>query len=163
MRDLIQLVEELRPRLRNGDGLVLSDRNIRTDRVDIVETMRFLKEAFDDVRLMDICAVEYKDSFEVVYRLLERDTQSRPEVEILTVKVDLTKTEAGLPSILEVWKSADVLEREVWDLMGIEFSGRGPLKRVLCMDDFEGHPLRKDFMVASAERFSSKGESEAGR
>ncbi len=49
--------------------------------------------------------------------------------------------------------SADVLEREVWDLMGIRFTGRERLERILCTDDFTGHPLRKDFVMPERSRF----------
>ncbi|MFZ4618749.1 MAG: NADH-quinone oxidoreductase subunit C, partial [Rectinemataceae bacterium] len=48
---------------------------------------------------------------------------------------------------------ADVLEREVWDLMGIRFTGRPHLERVLNRADFEGHPLRKDFVMPKRDRF----------
>jgi len=54
---------------------------------------------------------------------------------------------------MDIFKSADVLEREVWDLMGIRFTGREKLERILCRDDFEGHPLRKDFVMPKRSRF----------
>ncbi len=62
---------------------------------------------------------------------------------------------------MAVWKAADVLEREVWDLMGVRFDGRDGLKRILCRDDFEGHPLRKDYVVAQPPRFPADAEGGA--
>jgi NADH-quinone oxidoreductase subunit C len=52
-----------------------------------------------------------------------------------------------MPSISSVWKAADCMEREEYDLMGIVFTGHPNLKRILLADDFVGHPLRKDFKL----------------
>ncbi len=53
----------------------------------------------------------------------------------------------SVPSLRSLWPSANWLEREVWDLMGIGFEGHGDLRRLLTPDDWEGHPLRKDYPV----------------
>jgi NADH-quinone oxidoreductase subunit C len=61
---------------------------------------------------------------------------------IVKLKVDISDT---VPSMTGIWKSADWPEREVFDLLGINFSDHPDLRRILTWDNFEGHPLRKDF------------------
>ncbi|PNY83013.1 NADH-quinone oxidoreductase subunit C [Deinococcus koreensis] len=55
-----------------------------------------------------------------------------------------------LPSLYPVWKAANYLEREVYDLLGVEFTGHPDLRKVLTPDDLEGHPLRKDFPLGES-------------
>ena len=52
-----------------------------------------------------------------------------------------------MDSLTSLWAGADWLEREVWDMFGIRFQGHSDLKRILMYDEFEGHPLRKDYPV----------------
>ena len=60
-----------------------------------------------------------------------------------------------LPSVISVWPTADWHEREAWDLMGIRFDGHPNLERILMEDDWEGHPLRKDYPIGGEPvRFS---------
>jgi len=63
------------------------------------------------------------------------------------VKVYADGTEPHVPSVTAVWPSAGFLEREVWDLLGVVFDGHADLRRLLTADDWEGHPLRKDYPV----------------
>jgi NADH-quinone oxidoreductase subunit C len=58
-----------------------------------------------------------------------------------------------MPSIVSLWMAADPQEREVYDMMGIIFEGHGNLTRILCPDDFEGHPLQKSFKLDKVSRF----------
>lgn len=77
--------------------------------------------------------------FEVVYALHSMDDFKR-----LLVKV-MVAIDVPVPTVTDIWKSADWPEREVYDLLGISFSGHPDLRRLLMWDDFEDHPLRKDF------------------
>ncbi len=79
--------------------------------------------------------------FEVVYHLLSIPKKTR-----LRLKVRLAEDEP-IESITSVWPSANFYEREVFDLFGIRFVGHPNLKRILMPDDWEGHPLRKDYPV----------------
>ncbi len=93
--------------------------------------------------LVDITAIDYlerKPRFSVVYHLLSLPFNRR-----LRLKVSVDDGEPVLESLTPLWGSANWLEREVWDMFGIRFSGHPDLKRILMYDGFEGHPLRKDY------------------
>ena len=62
------------------------------------------------------------------------------------VKVFTPRSEARIPSVMDLWPAADWHEREAFDLMGIDFTGRANLTRILLPDDWVGHPLRKDYV-----------------
>lgn len=61
----------------------------------------------------------------------------------LTVR--LSRNDPRVPTVEEIWRTADWHEREAWDMYGIEFEGHHNLTRILCAEDWEGHPLRKDY------------------
>jgi NADH-quinone oxidoreductase subunit C len=95
--------------------------------------------------LTDVTAVEYRDRelpLEVVYQL--RSLSRRAD---LRVKIALDKTQPlTVQSVVDLWKGADWLEREVYDMFGVTFTGHPDLRRILMWETYhEGHPLRKDF------------------
>ncbi len=96
--------------------------------------------AFD--YLADIAAVDWQDRIEVIYRLT---ALARNEKVVL--RADLDRDQAEVDSVTSVWKGADFQEREVYDLMGVTFTGHPDLRRILLPDDWEGHPLRKDYVI----------------
>jgi NADH-quinone oxidoreductase subunit C len=111
----------------------------------LVEVARALRDrpelAF--ILLADVTAVDYwprEPRYEVVYHLASK-------TERLRVKVPLGGEAARLPTLQHVWPGACWLEREVWDMFGIVFEDHGDLRRLLMPDDWEGHPLRKDYPV----------------
>jgi len=94
--------------------------------------------------LMDMTAVDYNGEnprFEMVYHLLSLRFNQRLRIKL--------RIEEGKPvdSLTSMWGCADWLEREIWDMFGIPFKGHPNLKRILMYDEFEGHPLRKDYPV----------------
>ncbi len=110
----------------------------------IVEICRFLKEdpETDYSMLVDITGIHYLEreySYEVVYHLLSLGRRRR-----LRLRVRLGE-EGVIDSVVPVWKTADWHEREAYDLVGIRFRGHPDLRRILMPEDFEGHPLRRDF------------------
>ena len=110
----------------------------------ILEIARLLKydESLDFSFLNAVTAVDYVEYFEMVYHLLSLRRNSS-----LVVKSKLYGREnLEAPSVCEVWKGADLQEREVWDLMGIRFEDHPNMKRILLWEGFPGHPLRKDFL-----------------
>jgi len=80
--------------------------------------------------------------FEVVYHLYSTTYHHR-----LRLKVPLTLADPVVDSLTDVWASANWLEREVWDMFGVQFTGHPNLKRLLMYEEFKGHPLRKDYPV----------------
>jgi NADH-quinone oxidoreductase subunit C len=108
--------------------------------------MRFLRddEATAFEMLMDLTAVDLlgrgEPRFEVVYHLYSVARRHR-----LRVKVRVSETEPVVDSLTPVWPAANWMEREVWDLYGIRFAGHPDLRRLLLYEEFEGHPLRKDY------------------
>ena len=80
--------------------------------------------------------------FEVNYHLVSIPRKAR-----LRLKTKLSGNDAVMDSMVPVWPGANWLEREIWDLMGIRFNGHPDLRRILLPDDWEGHPLRRDFPV----------------
>lgn len=96
---------------------------------------------------VDLCAVDYlrrDPRFEVVITLLSLDHRER-----LRIKVPVPADHPVMPSITGVFPGANFYEREAYDLFGIEFTGHPDLSRILLPDDWEGHPLRKDYAVGS--------------
>jgi NADH-quinone oxidoreductase subunit C len=92
--------------------------------------------------LVDITSVDYWDYFELVYRLTSLEHNHS-----LILKLRCYGREKPeVPSLTGLWKGADMMEREVFDLMGISFKGHPRLKRVFLWEGFNGHPLRKDYI-----------------
>jgi len=99
--------------------------------------------------LLDITAVDYLNKkekrFEVVYLLLSIKNKTR-----LRLKVPVQDGEK-VPTASLLWKNANWLEREVYDMFGIEFEGHPDLRRILLYPEFEGHPLRKDYPLKRSQ------------
>jgi NADH-quinone oxidoreductase subunit C len=111
---------------------------------DIVEICRFAKEdadlAFDC--LMNLSSVDWpkKNQIDVVYHLW-----SYAKRHAFILKVVLDRAQPKIPSVSSVWNSANWLEREQFDLMGVQFEGHPDLRRIMLPDDWVGSPLRKDY------------------
>jgi NADH-quinone oxidoreductase subunit C len=112
---------------------------------DWVEVLRFCKEepalAFDqlDCLLGDHLPERAAAPLEVVVHLVSHTHSHR-----LRIKTALAEGQ-GLPTVTGLWPSAGFDEREAWEMFGIVFGGHPDLRRLLTIEDFEGHPLRKDF------------------
>lgn len=93
----------------------------------------------------DVTCVDWypqEPRFEVVYHLL-----SIPRKERVRLKVKLEGSSPALESVTSIWSGANYFEREVYDLFGVRFTGHPYLRRLLMPEDWEGHPLRKDYPV----------------
>lgn len=119
----------------------------------VVVPREALASAFDLLKhgagfdyLVDVTCVDYltyrdaKDRFGLVYLLANVESGER-----LTIRVMLNEPDLNVPSAVPFWEGANWLEREVWDMFGVEFVGHPDLRRILLPDEFSAHPLRKDY------------------
>jgi len=121
------------------------DLTVTVRRADIVRVATFLKDdpelSFEQV--IDVIGVDmYRPDFrfEVVYVLY-----SLKNKKYLRLKVRVEEDHPVVPSVTGVWAGADWAEREAYDMVGIKFEGHHDLRRLYMPEDFEYHPLRKDF------------------
>ncbi|HEY5997020.1 MAG TPA: NADH-quinone oxidoreductase subunit C [Candidatus Deferrimicrobiaceae bacterium] len=117
------------------------------DPAKILEIARYLRDdpamRFDS--LMCLSGVDRKESLSVVYHLFSMTARHA-----IGVRADVPRETPELPSVDSVWPAANFMEREVFDLFGIVFAGSHDLRRILLPDDWEGHPLRKDYKYPDA-------------
>ena len=123
-----------------GDDVVILERR------ELRESFRRLQDELGFDLLSDITAVDYWQKkaprFEVVYQIVCRAKRGR-----LRVRVAVPEDDPTVDSLTPLWRGANFLEREVWDLYGIRFTDHPDLRRILLYDEFQGHPLRKDYPV----------------
>jgi len=120
--------------LADGSGLWIN-------REHLIPVLEFLKQEFALDYLANLTSVDYWDYFEVIYNLVSIGRNQG-----LTVRTRCPREDPRVPSVTPLWKGAELQEREVYDLMGIEFTGHPDLRRILLWEGFEGHPLRKDYL-----------------
>jgi NADH-quinone oxidoreductase subunit C len=95
--------------------------------------------------LVDVTCVDWYPSeprFQVTYHILSHSLKERLRLAAMVDSID-----TSVDSITPVWPSANFYEREVWDLFGVRFHGHPNLRRIMMPDEWEGHPLRKDYPV----------------
>ena len=144
------LTEEVLNSKFAADGLVFSqfrdNHRINVPATKLFDILAFLKNEQHFDFLAELTAVDYlelegaKDRFGVVYVLVCTKSGER-----LVIKTHVNDPDPVLPSAYSLWKAADWLEREVYDMFGIKFSGHPDLRRILTPDEFTAFPLRKDY------------------
>lgn len=139
LEELQARLAELSPRLYPMFSLEFGDAVIGVDADQLHETAEELKSIGFD-RLGMVTAVDTGELFTLVYRL-----HSRPLSAAIFLKAQVSRDNARVASVFDVWPAADWQEREVYDLFGIEFEGHPDLRRILLPEEFVGHPLRKDY------------------
>ena len=162
MTDLIDLLRAEKPAALLGSHGTAGDATVLVRRDHLLDVMEFLH---NDPRckmeqLMDVTAVDFLDypehlrattspldgggaaaeRFEIVYHLLSMSLKHR-----LRVKVPVPADEPSVPTLSGLWLSAVWGEREAWDMYGMRFDGLQDHRRILMYEEFEGHPLRKDY------------------
>ena len=123
----------------------LGDATVRVDPARIVEVLRLLRDdpELEFEMLTDVTAVDYVGEvprFEVVYHLYSVAKNHR-----VRIKARVAEDAPEIESAVALWPSANWMEREVWDLYGIRFRNHPDLRRILLYEQFDGHPLRKDY------------------
>src|SRR5438309_937390 len=139
------LLDEVKAAL--GDALLdartaVGEDTLTIRRDSVVEVCRILRDRFEYQQLMEIAGVDYPqrpERFEVDYHLLSVTKNHR-----IRVKLSTDET-SPVPSVTGLWPVAGWLEREVYDMYGVPFSGNDDLRRILTDYGFEGFPFRKDF------------------
>lgn len=118
------------------------------------DAMRYAKEACGFDMLVCVSSVDHlgeEPRFEVNYTITQAETGAN-----LLVRCPVSESEAAVPSMVPVWRSANWLEREQYDLMGIEFTNHPDLRRIMMWEGYPYHPLRKEFPVQGKE-FEQEG------
>ncbi len=122
---------------------------ILVEKDHLVEVMAVLRNDADfrmDYLIAET-AVDYPEYFELLYHLVSTTFNHS-----LVVKSRIhNKLEPEIASMFSLWKTADFQEREIWDLMGINFTDHPEMRRILLWEGFPGHPLRKDFLWVERE------------
>ena len=119
----------------------------------LVETLRLLRDTpeLGYGFLADIVAVDYhprEPRYEVLYLLSSLgESGYGSAASRLRVKVRVSGEDPTLPTITGLWKAADWAERELWDMFGIRVDGHPDLRRILMPEDWDGHPMRRDYPV----------------
>jgi NADH-quinone oxidoreductase subunit C len=131
---------------------------VKTKRGRIIDMLRWLRDA-DEIRmnhLRALCGVDNSrrrglqlERFEVVYNLY-----SIPLRHALRLRAEIPGDDPRIDSVTSLWKGADWLERETFDLFGICFDGHPDLRRILLPDDWQGHPLRKEYPLRGGKEWA---------
>jgi NADH-quinone oxidoreductase subunit C len=106
----------------------------------VVTVLRFLRDEMGYAFLSNLSGIDYGTSMAVAYHLARLD-----DTDCLAVKTILPRDAAAIDSVSSLYGNAGWFERETFDLLGIRFENHGDLRRLMMPDDWEGHPLRKDY------------------
>jgi NADH-quinone oxidoreductase subunit C len=157
LKDVEQLLNsELTSKIKKT-SITFDELLIETNENDLIEVILFLK-SHDKVKfrqLIDIAGVDYPEEekrFKLIYLLLSHEKNIRIKI---SINFEIGKK---IPTITKIYPSANWMEREVFDMYGIEFANHPDLRRILTDYNFEGYPLRKDFPLTGFNevRYSEK-------
>ena len=152
---------------RFGDRVVSThdfrgDETAVVDRAAVRDVVNWLRDEPDLAfnMLTDLTAVDWLEQgktprFEVVYHLYSVERGHR-----LRIKTPVPEEEPVVETITDLYKIADWMEREIWDMYGIRFRGHPNLKRILLYEEFVGHPLRKDYPKEKRQPLIRRPENE---
>ncbi|MEM6800292.1 MAG: NADH-quinone oxidoreductase subunit C [Bacteroidota bacterium] len=116
---------------------------VEVDATKIVEILKVLRDQFGFNYLSDMTGTDnYEDGkrYEVSYNLVNLEGRQR-----MRVSCRVEEDDPSVDSVISVWESADWYEREIWDMLGIKFNNHPDLRRMFMPEDYQWHPLRKEF------------------
>ena len=146
IKDLVVVrLKEKFPKYNFETSEFRNELTVKLDKKNIVKVCKFLKENEElEFKLCeDVTAIDWAkrtDRFTVVYHIFSLKHNYR-----LRLKADVDESDCSVDSVTSVWKSANWAEREAYDMYGIKFKGHPDLRRMYMPEEFEYHPLRKDF------------------
>lgn len=148
---VLRAVKEKFPQAIQSVSFYAGEVSLLLDKDSLLPVCRFLKEdpALRLDYLSNLCGVDYPDRekrFEVVYHLFSISLRHR-----INLKIQLADQEPA-PSVVNIWRTANWHEREAFDLLGIPFEGHPDLRRILLADEWQGHPLRKEYPTRGYDR-----------
>ncbi len=143
--DILELLRRRFPERVEDTHSFRGDDTVIVARDGAKEVLRFLRDdqSLQFNLLMDLTCVDFPDRerrFEVVYHLY-----SIPKNHRLRVKILLKEEDAWVDTVSDLWAVGNWLEREAWDMFGVDFKGHPDMRRILLYEEFKGHPLRKDY------------------
>ncbi len=146
LKDLV--IQKLNDKFKDVNFEFVEYRNELTiifDKKNIVDVCKFLKDDGDlQFNLCeDVTAIDWakpKNRFTIVYHIFSLKNNFR-----LSLKSNVDESDCSIDTVSSIWKTADWEEREVYDMYGIKFNNHPDLRRMYMPEDFEYHPLRKDF------------------
>lgn len=141
-------IEDLAERVNGEVTESLGTLVLKVKAAYIMETLKAAKNLEDSPCdfLHDLAGVDLLDHFEVVYQLSSLHGRQK-----LRVKAIVDREAPVIDSATSIWGGANFLEREAYDMFGIQFKGHPNLKRIYLWDDFEGFPMRKDYEIEPVE------------
>jgi NADH-quinone oxidoreductase subunit C len=137
-------IEVAPQRLRDVAKFLRDDANFKFDFLNCISVVDYF-----EADAKKAAKVDWKPHLEVVYHLssIAKKHQLVLKVMLPRWKGDVAGELPEVPSVADIWRTADWHERECYDLCGVHFTGHPNLKRILCPDDWEGYPLRKDYVM----------------
>lgn len=130
---------------------------VKVAAAELLSLCRYLRDEEGFNYLSSLSGVDYREKLQVVLHLFAVDVAGVTTGKAV-VRTDVPANEPRVPSVTEVWPTANWHEREAFDLLGIQFEDHPDLRRILLGEDFEGHPLRKDYAHNHPPRAEVKRE-----
>ncbi len=149
MKTLEEIKQDLESKIP-GASVTLEGKSLIVPKEKWLPAAKFLKTdpQYQLDYLSSVTGVDYREYLEAVYHLYSIAKKEGP----LSIKVRTPSAEAKVPSVTPIWRSAEFQEREAYDLVGIHFEGHPDLRRILMWEEFQFHPLRKDYVIENQDR-----------
>lgn len=141
--EAVQALSQIREGIISEQADFLGETTLKIDPAHLKQALTFLKQSGFEV-LIDLTGVDYLTPHKhtkVVYWLHNPENYERLRIVVLAGR------DEALPTVTDLWEGAAWYERELYDLFGVKFEGHKDLKRILMPDDWNGHPLRKDYAL----------------